>query len=195
LLLKLARLTKKRVRRSFSGVLRLDDWRRANAEYQLKESHCTPYALCAFFTMDASIRYLAHRQRQKLRARFVYEDGDKGKGDFIWMIDQVVARNKRMFHGIKPQFEGKELAPLQAADFVLWERRHAEKKRIKKEPQVLRESFKERLRIKRTWGFMDYDALMRFSADFDIPKRGEPMTKKWSPYAVSPHSERAEGQQ
>ena len=196
LLLKLAKITKKHVRRSFSGTLFLADWRRANEQYSLKESHCTPYALCAFFVMDAAIRYLAHRTRNKLRARFVFEDGDKGKGDFIWMIDQVVSRNKRMFKGIKPDFQGKELAPLQAADFVLWEQLYVEKKRLRNPSlgrHVSRDSFKELLGIKRTWGLMDYASLVRFCVEFEIPKRGEPM-KTWSPYAVSPRSEPDEGQ-
>jgi len=106
LLLRLAKITKKHARRGFSGLLFLEDWRRANDEYLLKECRCTPYALCAFYIMDQLIRYFAHRTRE-FRARTVFEEGDKGKGDFMWMLDQVVRRNKRMFRVSSPTFRAK----------------------------------------------------------------------------------------
>ena len=188
LLLRLATITKKHARKGFSGLLFLEDWRRANQEFLLKECRCTPYALCSFYVMDQAMRYFAHRTRVKLKARTVFEDGDKGKGDFMWMIDQVINRNKRMFRSIKPDFQGKELAPLQAADFAMWEQLYAEKRVIQKPdvPLVLRPSFQVLLGIKRQWGVMDYDGLLRFCADFEIPKRGEPMANwKFVPFAVS----------
>jgi hypothetical protein len=90
------------------------------------------------------------------------------------MIDQVISRNKRMFRSVKPDFEGKELAPLQAADFAMWEQLHVEKRLIKEPaiPLALRPSFQELLGIKRQWGVMNYDGLLRFCADFEIRGAG-----------------------
>jgi hypothetical protein len=79
LLLQLAKITKKHARRGFSGLLFLEDWRRANEEFFLKECRCTPYALCAFYVMDQAIRYFAHRTRIKLRAEPSLRTATRGR--------------------------------------------------------------------------------------------------------------------
>jgi hypothetical protein len=99
-------------------MIRLDAWHRVNAEsYALKENHCTPFALCAFFTMDKTFRWLLRRTR-RFSLRFVFEDGDKHKGDFQWVMDQFVRKNRRALAGAMPTFERKDSPPLQACDLV-----------------------------------------------------------------------------
>jgi hypothetical protein len=183
LLLKLADITKTHVRRGFSTLIELDAWNRVNDEaYALKENHLTPYALCGFFTMDKTFRWLKRRTR-RFMIKFIFEDGDANKGDFMWVMDQFIRCDKRMLGGAKPQFESKDLAPLQACDFVMWEQFNLVKNRLKN-PQSsapLRESFKRLYSIKKQWGVIDHEKLIKFCEDFDVPKRGEP-SRPWSPF-------------
>jgi hypothetical protein len=183
LLLKLAGITKENVRRGFSTMIRLEAWNRVNSEsYTLKESRCTPYAICAFFTMDKTFRWLRRRTR-RFAVRFIFEDGDKHKGDFIWMMDQFIGKDTRLLGGVKPSFESKDLAPLQACDFVMWEQFNVAKDRIKNPaaPAPLRDSFNALYSIPSEWGVIDYEKLIKFCDDFDVPKRGE-APRPWSPF-------------
>lgn len=111
----LLRIARKNTHKGFATSTLLDVWREANEIYQLKECHCTPYGLCGFFTMDKTIRYLL-RRKEKFAARFFFEDGDKHKGDFISLINQLVKRRPKLLAGLKPNFEKKSATPFQAAD-------------------------------------------------------------------------------
>lgn len=184
LLLKLATITKKHVRRSFSSMVVLNDWTEVNKAYALKENHCTPYGLCAFYTMNKVMKWLLTRTSD-FRIRFIFEDGDKNKGDFMWMMDQFYKLDKRVFAGARPSFEPKSLAPLQAADFVMWEQFHLAKDRIKNpvNPSAVRKSFRELLSIPHDWGVFDEEMLVKFCEGFGVPKRGVASMRPWSPFA------------
>jgi hypothetical protein len=194
LLMELARITRLHVRKSFSTMVILDDWRKVNQAYCLKENHCTPYGICGFFTIDKTMRYLA-RRKEPFAARFVFEDGDKHKGDFMWMMDEFFRINPKRWGGIKPDFQPKSLSPLQAADFVLWEQSKLAKDYMKEpnNPPEVRQSFQELMRIPRNWGVLNEEGLIAFCDDFGISKRGAPK-KRWSPVA-SRRQGHAEGQQ
>jgi hypothetical protein len=181
LLLRLAKVTKRHVRRSFSEMLILDAWKDVNLTYALKESRCTPYAICGFFVIHKTMMWLAGRERPCM-ARFFFEDGDKHKGDFIWFMDEVVRLNKNIFQGVRPHFEPKTVAPLQAADFVMWEQFNLAKDRLKnpENPAAVRECFQELMTIPKDWGFIDKTMLLKFCADWQIPRRGH-SGRKWSP--------------
>lgn len=194
LLLKLVGVTKKYVRRSFSTMIRLKAWNEVNQIYALKESHCTPYAICGFFTMDKAMTWLVKRQR-RFMARFYFEDGDKHKGDFIWLIDQIVAQDKRRMSGAKPHFEPKTVVPLQAADFVMWEQLNLAKDHIRN-PQsaaAVRKSFQQLMTIPRDWGVIDHEKLVRFCDEFDVPKRASGKLRAWTPVQALRQKARAEG--
>jgi hypothetical protein len=173
LLVKLAGIIHDNVRKSFSTMILLDAWKEVNNTYALKESHCTPYGICGFFTIDKTMRWLAGRQR-KFQARFIFEDGDKHKGDFIWMVDQFVLENKWLHAGAKPHFEPKAVVQLQAADFVMWEQFNLAKDQLTnpKSPSPVRKSFQKLMTIPRHWGVLDEEKLVTFCVDFEVPKRG-----------------------
>jgi hypothetical protein len=175
LLLKLARITKDHVRFSVSTMVMLDDWNKVNkSSYALRENRCTPYALGGFFTMHKLMNWLRRRTTNP-SVKFIFEDGDKDKGHFIWLVDCLWKLNKRQLAGVKPQFKDKTVAPLQTADFVMWEQLKLAKNRIEnpESPAALRESFELLFSIKNHWGVMDEEMLLKFCSDFDVPKRGE----------------------
>jgi hypothetical protein len=180
LLLKLARITKKYVRRSFSATVPLDAWKSVNQAYQLKENHCTPYGLGGFYVIDRTMRWLARREKE-WGAAFIFEDGDKHKGDLIWIMDQFVRQNRKRHAGAAPIFRPKSLSPLQAADFVLWEQRRlfAERLAMPDSPPEVRRTMRELMGIKKTWGVFTEADLVKFCVDFEIPKRGA--SGRWSP--------------
>jgi hypothetical protein len=181
LLLNLAAITKKHVRHSFSTIIRLDAWRQVNQVYALKESRCTPYGLCGFFTMDKTFRWLKRRTR-RFQAQFIFEDGDLNKGDFIWFMDDFIGKDKKLLAGAKPNFASKNVIPLQTADFVLWEQLKLAKNYLRNPnaPAQLRESFKVLESNPNTWGVINEGHLIRFCTEFQVPKRGE--KRVWSAF-------------
>jgi hypothetical protein len=174
LLLKLAGITKEHVRHGFSTMVFLDAWKEVNKTYKLRESHCTPYGLCGFFTVDKAMRWLVDRKR-RFALEFVFEDGDKHKGDLMWMIDQFVRTDKRVNAGAAPNFRSKRVVPLQAADFVTWQQYRFVANKLTKadiKPHFY-ESFAQLVTIPKTWGVIDEEALVKFCVGFEIPKRDD----------------------
>jgi hypothetical protein len=180
LLMKLARITKKHVRYSLSTTVLLDDWREANALYQLKESHLTPYGLAGFFLVHRTMGWVAARQR-RCRVALIFENGDQGKGDLIWLVDQVL-RSLAARHNAILTFHPNKIAPLQAADFVMWEQRRLTKDRLmsSEEPVEFRKPLQELMTIKKRWGILDKTMIVKFCEDFDVPKRGV-SAAPWTP--------------
>lgn len=173
LLEKLVRITKSHVRHSFSTIILLDAWAEVNRMYALNENHCTPYALGGFFTVNKAMGWLTRRDGSTSITQFIFEDGDKHKGDFIWMMDQFVKPNKKLMTPIKPHFMPKKLPPLQAADFVLWEQFNAARTRLITDAAIeWRPTLKQLSTIKKTWGFLNEEKLIKFCEDFCVPKRG-----------------------
>ena len=72
-----------------------------------------------YFVMHRSIRFWGSRKKN-CNLEFVFEDGDKHKGDFIWLMDSAIKASKQVLKPIKPDFEPLKMAPLQAADSVAW---------------------------------------------------------------------------
>ena len=103
------------VYKAFSEAVLLDDWRAVNENYQLEESRCTPYALGGFFIMDRTIRWWGKKHPHDSMTNFVFEEGDKNKGDFMWMMESVIrqdvrcsalrshASNRKGWHRCKPR--------------------------------------------------------------------------------------------
>lgn len=177
LLAQLIGIVKRNVYKAFGETILLDDWRDTNDEYTLKESHCTPYALAGFIIMDRMVRFAGRKDPRTLMPEFVFENGDKHKGDFIWMMDNVISANKRGLSGMSPIFKPKGLAPLQAADMTGWIQRTAIRARqtqsVARIPESLRRSIRQVAHIPNKWGYMDKEVLVKFCQDYAIPKRGE----------------------
>ncbi len=195
LLAQLADVVKAHTRKGFATMVLLESWRRINKVYKLKESHCTPYALAGFLTMRDAMAWLSIRERN-LRARFIFEDGDLHKGDFLWFMDQLAER-RREFAGLKPNFEPKEMTPLQGADFAMWEQVRNVKNQLENPDRdrmpILRDSLKRLMALKSKWTYTDDEGILKFCRDLDVPKRGENRT--WSFADALKRQARAEGHQ
>jgi hypothetical protein len=93
-------------------AVELDGWEAANREYELAEKFHTPYSLCAFTAVLASLKWA--RNRKQVPIEFFFEDGDEGKDGLI----KLCAPDR-----IEPIFRSKRLSALQAADILAWKAR------------------------------------------------------------------------
>ena len=182
LLATLARITRKNTRKSFAFAVYLDDWKRANQVYALETNHCTPYALCGFSIMSTAIKWLGKRDKKKdpvAISEFIFEDGDKHKGDFMWLMDNIIRKNRRDLAAISPIFKPKTLVPLQSADFIGWVYRKAVMKELQKMFPKASDSLLDLGMIPNTYGYLDYKHIVKFCEMFDVPKSGESRTWIW----------------
>jgi hypothetical protein len=178
LLKKLISIIRINVLQAFSETIRLDDWREVNKAYQLEESHCTPYSLAGFFVMDRTIRWWGRERPEDSMTEFVFEEGDKHKGDFIWMMERIVRQNRTELGIVTPVFKPKALAPLQAADLDGWIMRRAFKVEITKEPErslpaALVEAMMEIGRIPHISGDLGQEHITKFCEAHGVPNRGQ----------------------
>lgn len=178
LLTTLISIIKRNVYKAFSETILLDDWRAVNEIYRLDDSHCRPYALAAFYVMDRTIRWWGRKHPNDSMTEFVFEDGDKNKGDFIWMMDQIMRRDRPAFAGVVPVFKPKGLAPLQAADLAGWTMRRATQVWLTKEqersiPRVVLDALAGFGKVPHLAGYLNRDNIIKFCRDHDVPKRGE----------------------
>jgi hypothetical protein len=176
-------IIKRNVYKAFSEMVLLDDWRAVNEIYLLDESHCTPYALASFYVMDRTIRWWGRKHPKDSMTEFVFEEGDKNKGDFMWMMDRIVRRNRTGLAVAIPVFKPKALAPLQAADLAGWTMRRAAKVWLTKEqeralPKPIRERLVELAKVPHRAGYLNQEHITKFCRDHGVPQRGE--SARWA---------------
>jgi hypothetical protein len=99
----------------------------------------------------------------------------------MWMMDELIRWDRRMFKALKPIFLDKSYTPLQAADFVMWEQAFLSKSFLanNRQPVVARESFTELTKTPHDWGVMNKDDIIGFCEEFGVPKVGE--LRAWTP--------------
>lgn len=176
LLFVLARLIRRSVSVAIGEGVLIDEWKRANEVYALAKNHCTPYALAAYFVMDKTIRWIGRHPDEGIRTGIAFESGDYGKGDFMWVMDQI-RRRKPALAPAYPQFADKaSVIAFQACDFVAWEKRRAMGQQFC-EAQECYEGWSRALteisKLQKDWGYLDYDAMMDFCQRVDMPKVGD----------------------
>jgi hypothetical protein len=120
LLDKLGRIIVRTVLRSYACVVILDDWNKANQEYELAESDLQPYALAGW---DCVQRVLGWGNDHLYNPLFVFEHGDKHQFNLMKRVDRdfgVIIRT-----GLKKPNAKKPNEPamvqLQSADFAAWQ--------------------------------------------------------------------------
>ena len=101
----------------------LRDWNVLNEKYRLKECRATPYAIASVGVINKSIQWIRKEHPHEALREFVFEHGDRGQGDLMFIMDQVRKRAPELA-GIFPQFKPKSLEPLQACDLAAWEQRY-----------------------------------------------------------------------
>ena len=102
------------VQQSFASCVILDDWRRANQEYELEESDFQPYSLAGWSCVNQVTAWCEYRLYNKAGLLVVCEHGDKHQFN---MIRRVEEDDDLIVHAERK----KDLAVLQTADFGAWQ--------------------------------------------------------------------------
>lgn len=152
-----------RVRKSFSCVVILKDFRDVDGKYQLREYLGNPYSFCGRHCAARVRLWAQHYDYPESQIRYVFEQGAKGKGELITVMQR---------DGFPPPiFESKGLAPLQAADFVAWEHLKATKQAQVGDVRGFRRSLIELSRIPHDWGIYEKKQLVKLCKKF--PRSGK----------------------
>lgn len=178
----LADVTRRNVHFSFASSVLLEDWRSANEGFYLKECRCTPYAIGAFTVMAKCIGWIGRKHRDD-RFEFIFEEGDQGKGDFLFFVDHVIRKSHHQLARIRPVFKPKSCSPLQTADFVVWEQRRALRAKLEGMYEEMRPSFALLTKIPNDWGVVNRQQIAEWCAWLGVPSRAEqaPDVPSWRP--------------
>jgi Protein of unknown function (DUF3800) len=160
------RFTNKR----FSASVVIHDYNRVDAEYQLNEHIGHPYSLCGTSCIEHVRTWAKNRSVEANDIAFVFEAGDKHKGDF-----QEICQRR---FGIAPLFlSKKDVVPFQAADLAAWKTRHPIREAVGSKPytesevQTLLFHTKNYLNEPHAGGGFDHVALMKICRGAQIPLR------------------------
>jgi hypothetical protein len=96
---------------TFSSVLNMADYKKADQDISFSEFIAYPFSLCARFC-SAQVNDWASRNWIKGPVRLVFEQRAEGTGEVV----EVFERDKMPI----PIFESKGTCPLQAADLIAW---------------------------------------------------------------------------
>ena len=176
LLMVLARLIRKHVTKAIGEGVLIGDWKRVNKIYALDRNHCTPFALAGFFVLEKTMRWVGNHHDNKIKTAIVFEDGDAGKGDLMWTMEQVRKKVPLLIPKGVLQFADKDLVQFQACDFVAWEKRQEFGNRLCLPLEAYpgpSEPLQELWKLDRDWGYSDYGSLIAFCEQYDVPKIGE----------------------
>lgn len=186
LLMTLARLIRKHVSRGIGQAVLIDDWKRVNQVYAMEGNHCTPFAIAGFFVIDKTMRWIGNHHDKGIKTAILFEDGDMGKVDLVWAMEQIHKAEPMLIPSELPNFGKKDLVPFQACDLVAWLIRSEFGKRLRhpvEEYPGTSKPLEEMYKLDRDWGYQDYDSLIKFCERFDVPKVGE--DRLWDGYGAS----------
>lgn len=159
----------------FSASVIIEGFKRADAEYILHESIGYPYSVCGTSCIEHVRTWARNRKIKDNQIIYMFEDGDKHKGDF----QRICERNFARF-GIEPLFgKKKDFVPFQAADLAAWKTRHplreAESDKPYTQEQVNRLLYLTQQyfggRNRHAGGGFGYDSFMKIVRNAPIPRR------------------------
>ena len=107
----------------FACMIKDSIWNEVNESYPLSELYGCSFALAGRDCVNKTHTWgeeKQHRQRNEIRC--VFEDGDKGKGELIRVVEEAQKPIPLFEPGRpKPELNHPGTTPLQAADFAAWE--------------------------------------------------------------------------
>jgi hypothetical protein len=164
LLEKLSAVLEECVEYSLGCVILLAEYDKVNATYALTECMGHPFPLAGFDTMKRLHDWSF--QRKRMPALAVFEDGDEHKGELIDVAKRELPEI------LRPVFQSKKLAPLQAADIAAWDLHNVTVKVEQDADFRLWEKSVARLRrIPENHGIYTLEDLLRLCRDAKVPLR------------------------
>jgi hypothetical protein len=144
----------------------IKDWKDVDGEYRLKECHCTPYAIASFAVINKAIRWIGKNKERF--TEFVFEEGDAGRKDFEWLVNNIVDRDPERMNSLRPRFDLKALPPLQSADLAVWEQRNFVREKLEgalaaKTYDDLRPSLRRLVERPNDWAVMPRDRIAQWA--------------------------------
>ena len=149
---------------SLGCVILLAEYDRVNKMYALRECMGHPFPLAGLDTMKR-LHDWSH-QRNRMPALAVFEDGDEHKGELIDVAKRELPEE------LRPVFQSKALAPLQAADIAAWDLRNVTVKIEQDAEYHLWEKSLQRLRrIPEDHGIYMLEDLLKLCRNAKVPLR------------------------
>jgi hypothetical protein len=153
--------------------VRYDVFQKVNLDYVLSEVFGCEYAMCGRDCVAQASKKLVALGYEGQPIRFVFEDGDEGKGHLM----HVLERDKKLLPIFEPSLPGKReghpgLTPLQAADFAAYELLKAIKQGKKQSPfSEFRKSLQILVNDNNWWGEYKERDLLHMCEAGGIAKR------------------------
>jgi hypothetical protein len=71
------------------NILPMADWTMVNQEYRMEEERLTPFSVAACMAMITAYDWCKARGIPPAHIKFIFEDGDEGKGDLMYWTKKV----------------------------------------------------------------------------------------------------------
>lgn len=153
-------------KQAFAVTVLIECWSHINEEFQLNETFGHPYGFCGRFCVFM-VRSWMKRKKVSAPVEYCFEDGTKHKGELIKLIE--------VHDHLTPQFKGKELPGLQAADLVAWKNRRVVHDIINRPDSMMGDNFLRSLapvsKIPRRYHVFDEKELLAFCRRHSVPAR------------------------
>jgi hypothetical protein len=152
------------VRHGFAAAVILEDYRKINEKYLLREFLGRPYSLAALACVNKGNQWVMRRGYTD-PVHNVFEDGAEGKGEFLSAV--------RMFDQRDPSFRTKkDCTPFQIADLAAYEL-YKKRTDLKEGEMRSRRSFEGLISIPNSWEVFEQTSLERYCQTNKVPLRND----------------------
>jgi hypothetical protein len=120
---KLAAIVARNVVKSFASYVVLDDWNKANQQYQFAECDYYPYAIAGWSCVDRVLQWCEETVYNDPPPIFVFEHGDKHQDSLRRCVEKnlgvIIQTGLKTAQKKKPH--EKPITELQSGDFAAWQ--------------------------------------------------------------------------
>lgn len=100
----------------------MPDWERANAKYQMAESHFYPYPICARTCIKGVRDWCRENARSMDEVEYIFDGGSEHAGDLLELLKRDADPLLRVLRPVPA--DSAKVWPIQSADYFAWEVRH-----------------------------------------------------------------------